>query len=74
MECVWNGVLIRPQHSTAKPSVAHPLDGIRNNRTLRWAVVPLPTVYHMEGSAIGAKGVHGFCVRPLPFGLSVNAF
>ena len=33
-ECVWNGVLIRSQHSTAKPSVAHPLDGIRNKRTL----------------------------------------
>ena len=56
-ECVWNGVRIRSQHPTAKPTVAHPLDGIRNNRTLRWAVEPLPAVYHMEGSAIGAQGV-----------------
>ena len=56
-ECSWNGVHTRSQHSTAKPSVTHPMDGIRNNSSLRWAVEPLPTVYHMEGSAIGAKGV-----------------
>ena len=45
-----------------KPTVAHPLDGIRNNRTLRWAVETLPAVYLMEGSAIGAKGVHSFII------------
>ena len=57
-ECSWNGVHTRSQLPTAKPTVDHPLDGFRS-RTLRRAVEQVPAVYHMEGYAIEAKGVHG---------------
>ena len=34
-----------------------PIFGWHHNRALRWTVEQVPVVYHMEGSAIGAKGV-----------------
>ena len=55
-ECVWNGVLIRSQHATAK-TYCHPSIGWLEQQDPSMDVEHVPAVYHMEGSAIGAQGV-----------------